>query len=136
MQHSVSSTSTSEITVATDGPFASRPFSRRHSQATWLFVLALLGWLIAGVAMECMADSTPPSDGTPSLQVVLEKGLRARRPSEIKFIGRVCDAVTRGDIPDSLAQRTYLWARRKNRYPFPYFQRAMVIQAGKLGVTL
>ena len=111
-------------------------FAARNRYASLLYVLALLTWLVTGVAMECAADSSSSGDGEPSLQVILEKGLKARRPVEFKFIASVCDAVNRGDLPKSLAQRTFLWARRKNTRPFPYFQRAMEIQAAELGVSL
>jgi len=101
----------------------------------WL-VLALLACCMLGLAVECAADSNSPGEGEPALQDVLENGLKVRRPVDFAFVARVCDSVNKGDLPRSLVQRTYLWARRKNKHPFQYFQRAMRIQAERLGVSL
>lgn len=132
----ISSIEASTSPQSMSSPSASPPSISRHRYAALIYVLALLTWLVLGVAMQCTADSTPAGDGEPSLEDVLTKGLRARRPAEFKFVSNVCDSVQRGEIPRSLVQRTFLWARRKNKHPFQYFERAMQIQAEKLGVVL
>ena len=71
-----------------------------------------------------------------SLKDQLEKGLRARRPEEFAFIGRVVALVDDGKLPVKLVRGTFGWARRKKPYPFPYFERALKLRAAKIGVVV
>jgi hypothetical protein len=66
----------------------------------------------------------------------LEKGLRARLPREFEFIARVVDMVDKKQLPRELVESTFQWARRKPRYPFPYFERGLRDRAAKLGITI
>ena len=71
-----------------------------------------------------------------TLKEQLESGLRARRPTEFAFIQRVVDQVDRGELPRSLVQSTFQWARRKKPYPYPFFERALKIRAARLGIVV
>jgi hypothetical protein len=72
-----------------------------------------------------------------SLQQALEKGLKARRPSEFAYIKLVVKKVEDGELPQDMVERSFLWARRKNSYmPMPYFERSLQILAKKIGVDL
>src|SRR5262249_20284864 len=69
----------------------------------------------------------------PTLKQQLETGLLARTPQEQAFVAKVVEAVDSGDLPLSLVQSTFLWARRK-KYPMPYFEQALKIRATALGI--
>jgi hypothetical protein len=72
----------------------------------------------------------------PKLRDLLIYGLRVRRESDRKFVDRVVEMVEDGELPRSLVQRTFLWARKKPYYPFQYFRRALVIQARDAGIDI
>lgn len=74
----------------------------------------------------------------PSLKDVLEKGLKARRPVEFEFIGTVVQLVDARQLPQTLVQSTFLWARKKRvKYPFQYFEFALRQRAkDELGIDL
>ena len=45
--------------------------------------------------------------------------------------------VRTGALPAKLVDSTYLWAiQRQRKYPYPLFERALRIQADRLGVDL
>lgn len=73
---------------------------------------------------------------TADLKDRLEKDLRARRPVEFEFIAEVVLLVEKDELPLSLVNRCYLWARRKSTFPFQYFQRAVQVEAKKIGVDI
>lgn len=105
-------------------------------------------WSAAAVLLVAMASQAGHSHaaqgvdprvapGGISLKQALEKGLQARRPSEFKFIALVIKKVEQGKLPVKMVERTFLWARRQQQeFPMPYFEKAMQIQAKKLGVDL
>ena len=69
----------------------------------------------------------------------LEKGLRARRPEEFRFIQRVVEMVNQGQLPLGLVKSTFQWARKKadvKRYPYQYFERGLRLRAAKLGILI
>ncbi len=70
------------------------------------------------------------------LKKQLEAGLRARRPAEFAFIAKVVELVESDVLPRKLVNNTFLWARKKKPYPFPYFKRALRILAAKLGISI
>lgn len=105
----------------------------------------LCGLVAAGTAFEHplaqAAGSTGPTEPrlnakSVDLQEMLEKGLRARRPQEFAFIGRVVDQVEAGTLPIDLVRSTFDWARRKRPYPYPYFERAIQVRAARVGLTV
>ncbi len=67
----------------------------------------------------------------------LEKGLKARRPTDFTFISSVVTKVENGQLPQQVVNETFDYARRQsNQYPFIYFQFAIRKRAQKLGVAL
>jgi hypothetical protein len=71
-----------------------------------------------------------------TLKEQLESGLMARRPEEFTFIGRVVQLVDTGVLPLDVVKSTFQWARDKRPHPYPYFERAIRIRAGALGVSI
>ena len=71
-----------------------------------------------------------------TLKERLETGLRARRPQEFTYIAMVAQRVDEGTLPQSLVDSTFLWARNKKPYPFPYFKQALELRAKKLGIEI
>jgi len=39
-------------------------------------------------------------------------------------------------LPERTVLSTFQWARKKRKHPFQYFERALQIQAKKLGLTI
>jgi hypothetical protein len=95
----------------------------------------LAGALFAGFHATVRAADTGTST-TPKLKDTLEKGLKARLPSEFAFIKTVVEKVDDGTLPRSLVESTFLWARRKPVHPFEYFEQGLKVRAEQIGVTL
>jgi hypothetical protein len=72
----------------------------------------------------------------PDLLDRLEKDLRPRLPRQFAFLRRVIVLVENDQIPLSLVERIYLWARKKPRNQFQYFEAALRTEAGKRGVAI
>ncbi len=68
------------------------------------------------------------------LQDQLETGLQARRQVEFDYIQQVVDAVARNELPRSMVQSSFQYARKRRPYPFQYFQRVLRIQASRAGL--
>jgi len=101
------------------------------------------GWVttatLATTVTASEQDASPISADVLDLKQQLEKGLKARRPSEFAFINLVVAMVENDSLPMDLVKSTFLWARKKGlstRYPFPYFERALRIRAAKQGITI
>jgi hypothetical protein len=71
-----------------------------------------------------------------SLQDQLEKSLRARRPSEFRFIAKIVAQVDNGDLPRDLVQSSFNWARRRPSKKVQYFEQALRRRAKRGGITL
>jgi hypothetical protein len=72
-----------------------------------------------------------------SLEDQLNTGLKTRRPEETEFVEEVARLVNEGKLPRKLVDSTFSWAvRRRQTYPFPAFERALRLQADRLGVGL
>lgn len=83
------------------------------------------------------ADDLPPAGRATSIEDRLKAGLRTRLPEEEAFVDRVAMLVRTGRLPAKLVDSTYIWAiERRKEYPFPAFEKALRLQAGKLGVRL
>ena len=86
------------------------------------------------------ATGVSAARGTPDLKTTLEKGLKARRRAEFQFIEHVIAMVNGGELPRSLVESTFLWARKeaaaKHSYPFVYFERGLKARAKKLGIQI
>jgi hypothetical protein len=89
------------------------------------------------VRADDVAPATEDGKTAVSLESRLTTGLKARRPEDVEFVERVAGMVERGKLPAKVVDSTYLWAiRRRQSYPFPAFQRALTLQADRLGITI
>ena len=70
------------------------------------------------------------------LKEQLTFGLRARGSRDSLFIDRVVAMVRAKQLSLEMVESTFLWARRKQPYPFPYFQRALRIRAAEAGIDI
>ena len=96
--------------------------------------LAAAGWM-RGSSLRAQESGIDVAD----LRDQLEKGLRARRPEEFRFIQHVVDLVNQGRLPLQLVKSTFQWARKKSdvkRYPYQYFERGLRLRAAKLGIEI
>lgn len=102
----------------------------------------LLAALASGLTNIAKLRAEPTTLGkgvSPSLtfKQQLEKGLKARRPSDFTFIETVVANIDSGALPQKTVNETFLYARSKSStYPFIYFQFTIRKRAAKLGVTL
>lgn len=108
-----------------------------------LFIASTLAGLLSTAipaARPGRADEGPPTEEArtaTSLESRLTTGLKARRPEDVEFVERVAEMVRVGRLPAKVVDSTYLWAiRRRQSYPFPAFERALRIQADRLGISL
>lgn len=101
-------------------------------------VVLVMGLAAITFALPVLAGKDPRvAPGGITLKQTLDKGLKARRPSEFAFNKLVVEKVEQGKLPTKMVERTFLWARNnKQPFPMPYFEKAMQIQAKKLGVDL
>ena len=99
-----------------------------------------LVWLLLCLAIGPLpgrAADPSPTDRTTRLEDRLKVGLRARLPAEEDFIETVASLVRAGTLPGKLVDSTYFWAiERRKDYPFPAFEKALRLQAKKIGVRL
>jgi hypothetical protein len=97
-----------------------------HSRVTRRSAILLAAWaVVAGMwcsgAIGQFAPRTPARAPTSPLnptkpqtyQQVLVYGLQARLPSELAFVDSVVAAVEAGELPASLVDQTYFWARTR-----------------------
>ena len=98
----------------------------------------LRGCLTAGVCLAAggLSGGEKNPDTGLTLRETLEKGLRVRRPEDAQFVARVASLVDQGVLPERTVLSTFQWARKKRKHPFQYFERALQIQAEKLGLTI
>ena len=99
-----------------------------------LILIAMVGALHTSVAHAQL--STSGGVTVPTLKEQLKFGLQARTPAEQKFIDKVVQMVDDGELSRKLVDSTFLWARRKQPYPMPYFQKALTVRAKQEGVDL
>ncbi len=112
----------------------------------------LLGILLLGsINLPARGDSPEVSEAAVTVSSVvlivevgdlkdqLEKGLKARRPTDFAFLAKVILLVEMNKLPLSEVKAVFQWARKrgaKTNYPFPYFERALKIRAKKLGIII
>lgn len=72
------------------------------------------------------------------LRDTLVRGLKARRQVEVDFLEGVAKLVEEDQtLPRDLTLAVYKWSKRKRkRFPFFYFQRAIVLKANEIGVDI
>jgi hypothetical protein len=99
----------------------------------------ILAALLLGFTAPVAAYAAEPAKvGTVlGLEDRLKTGLKARRPEEKAFLDDVARLVRAGELPVKLVDSTYLWAlQRQQKFPYPLFERALRIQASRIGVEL
>ena len=107
-----------------------------------ILLVAVYLLVLSSTISAARADAPHPSiaaprvNVSPDLQKILENDLRARRPQEFAFIARAIELIKAGKLSESLVRSTYLWARKKPRRKFQYFERGLRFRAGKLGINL
>jgi hypothetical protein len=109
--------------------------SLRFNRRLALAVLA--GTLLAPIAL-LRGDTDPPAAvQIAELKDQLKNGLQARRPEDREFLDRVATMVENEQLPIELVKSTFQWARRKKTYyAFPYFERALILRAEQMGITI
>src|SRR4051812_19159679 len=101
--------------------------AKRVPQETLMPRTQLLPLLVSIALVHCACDrgvaqtSGPGTPGVASLKQTLENGLKARTPDEFAFINTVVAKVDTGEMPVSLVDTTFEWARRKSR-PMQFFE--------------
>lgn len=104
-------------------------------------LLCGVGLLCLGVGADwgilCPPANTIAAEGVKiDLKAQLEAGLKARLPREFAFISHVAQMVELGQLPRELVDSTFLWARPKKPYPFPYFEAALRVRAAQRGISI
>ena len=109
----------------------------------WMAVVAMVALLMVALAAAgpfvpaAIAAEPARDDAIVSLETRLKQGLQARLPSENAFVDVVVEQVNAGRLPRKLVDTTFLWAvQRGHAYPFPRFERALRLQAARLGLNL
>ncbi len=103
----------------------------------WALAICLLGLAGDQVPAAQQPNPTPGVSGPAvDLKIQLEKGLKARLPREFAFIAQVVGKVDNDQLPRDLVESTFLWARVKRPYPFPYFETGLRVRAARRGISL
>lgn len=73
---------------------------------------------------------------TVELRDQLVFGLRTTQTGQQAFLDHVIARVEAGDIPRSMVNVVFVWARKRNpRIPYPYFEIALRLLAERRGVV-
>jgi hypothetical protein len=109
-------------------------------------LLCIVACLVASFGVAILVPVTGTSAGlvriiqpkkVGDLKEQIKSQLRPRSPREFAFLDRVVDMVEKDQLPLRIVKATFNWARKKHRrYRFPYFQRALQIEAAKLGIKV
>lgn len=115
----------------------------RRTRPLVLLASGLLAFLCALGATSTVQGQVPggrtSAGGTqqPSLEEYLVSTLRATLPEQQAFIRRVVVEVEAGRIEEGFALAICRYAQRRNpSFPFPFYERAMRIEAQKRGINL
>jgi hypothetical protein len=114
------------------------------SRRLWLFCLT---WFLAGLAALATRRRLPADEQQANLNETLRSVLKCRRSQEFAFVDLVTQKVDQGQLTRDMVLGTMNWAlkrsrhevvagRRKNDFPFPYFQEGLRRQAAAIGVAL
>jgi len=90
----------------------------------------------AGIAAQPTENPAGSEGAVANLKVQLQAGLKARLPGEFAFIDRVIAMVDQKQLPFDLVQSTFMWARVKKPYPFPYFENGLRTRAARQGIEI
>jgi len=111
-----------------------QPMRTQCRPSVFLFLVLALA---AVPGTHARADEPVGGGQVISLEDQLNTGLKTRRPEETEFVEGVARLVNEGKLPRKLVDSTFIWAvRRRQTYPFPAFERALRLQADRLGVDL
>jgi hypothetical protein len=101
----------------------------------WILGLCCAVMLCAFSTTSVPAQTTGTTTVTPSkkitLKQMLEKGLKARRKSELKYIAEVVVLVEKGKLPVKVVNGAFFQSRRKRR-PMQHFQYSLEARGKKL----
>jgi len=113
------------------------PAQPMRTQCSSAMFLSMALALAALPGSHARADEPVGGAQVISLEDQLNTGLKTRRPEETAFVEGVARLVNEGKLPRKLVDSTFTWAvRRRQTYPFPAFERALRLQADRLGVDL
>lgn len=93
----------------------------------------------AAAGLGCIVSTQTARSQEPSLKDTLEKGLKARRPSEFQFIKTVVDMVNAKKLPADMVLAVFHYVRKKKRFKtglVPYFAAALRQEAAKKGIKI
>jgi hypothetical protein len=93
------------------------------------FALTLVLALLAAVGSRTAAASSLDAN-------TMKLTLHTATPEEEAFIDKVLRLVDKKTLPLEMVESTYLWAKKKPRNRFQYFQRALKLRAEELGIRL
>lgn len=102
----------------------------------WRFALVGLALLCSALApVAANSGERDPVTGL-TLRETLEKGLRARRPVEFRYLATITRMVDDGALPETLVRSTFGWARHRSGRPLQQFQFALYERAKKQGFDI
>jgi hypothetical protein len=109
----------------------------KHKWLAFALVAAGLGTPLVWRQFAAADDLITTDRGTTkvSLQVQLEKGLRAMRPQDFEFLAVVLQQVDDGELPRDLVDQAFLWARRQRSFRVQYFEKVLRLLAQRQGVA-
>jgi hypothetical protein len=113
------------------------------SRRNWLQTLTCsLAWVFDALTRAARGDEQEAT-----LNETLRSILKCRRPEEFAYVDLITQKVEQGQLPRPLVLSMMDWARkrsrqevsagrRKNDFPFPYFQEGLRIRAAEINVSL
>jgi len=105
----------------------------------WALFIGFSGLVPARAGAEIKTDTGPTAIKVAELQDLLEKGLKARRPEEFQFIGKVVAMVKNDKLPVRIVLETFHWVRKnrpKAKSLIIYFERVLRDRAAKAGIVI
>ena len=100
-------------------------------------VLVFLGcWPVAGAQAPSHEEAENVGVQVANLKQQLEAGLRIQRPQDFAFIDRIVVMVENKQLPLDMVKSTFAWARKKEAYPFIYFERGLQARAARRGISI
>ena len=104
------------------------------NRRTWIGTTAsgLAAFLFTVFAPSGQAEAASQRLDAATLKHTLQVG----RPEDKAFIDRVVAMINAGDLPRSIVEKCYLWARKKRKHKFHYFKWALISLAAKINITV
>lgn len=104
--------------------------SRKPTRRQWFVQL------FAGIASLFGLRVASAQQQQATLKEQLNFGLKARRPQEFAWIESVVTMVEQGELPVKLVNVSFNWARKRGKYPYQYFVRALRSLAARQGIDI